>query len=46
VLLRRERNFALDKGGAQDGGGGAGMEKSTKDEAGSDSLEAEAEPAS
>jgi hypothetical protein len=46
VLLRRARNSALGKGGTRDGGGEAGMEKPTTDEAGSKGLEVEAAPAS
>jgi hypothetical protein len=46
VLSGRERDSALNKDGARDGGGGAGMERSTTDRAESEGSEAEAEPAS
>ena len=46
VLPRRERDSALGKGVSRYDGGGVGMEKPTTDEAGSESLKAEAGPAS
>jgi len=45
MLLRRERNSGLGKGGTRDGGG-EGMEKPTTDEVGSKGLEVEAAPGS
>ena len=43
---KRARNSAFGKGGTQDGGGEAGTEKPTTDEAGSKGLEVEAASAS
>jgi hypothetical protein len=46
VLPRRERDSALGRGVSRDDGGGIGLEKPTTDEAGSERLKTEAEPAS
>ena len=41
VVLRKARDSALGSGGTRDGGGDAGMEKPTMDEAGRKKLEVE-----